>query len=639
MCEKIKTEEELGRINRINKEQGRKVTEEEGMEKQVFQEIDLEKIGRCPWQPRKRFEGPKFDEMVRSVSEKGVLEPILVRPLDPAEKENSEGFPTEGKKVSFQLVAGERRFRAAWSVAVQNGGSRKATIPAMVRPLTDDEAFDVMTIENLHREDLSELEEAENFKAYLERHGMEALGPLAERTGIHERYIRRRVRLLDLPPQVLKAWGAGEIAYGYLEQLNRLKDRKEILEIFKEILDGGSWKWQTVRELKDAIDDRSPLLEWARFDRTECLACAQNSEVQTELFETETMKAAHCLDPKCFKKKQNNWFQSNWKQTGFYKQHHTNGFRFDDDDVRPYSGGCHTWYAGGPAKKCRECPEFVTLLKVSGKSDHPFVCIGDGKCFEETKKKGQSGKDRKAQNGKEEQRDPDQPRVAWHGEFFRERFLEVQLPIRFEAIRPEDEPAVRLALFSLLDAEPGVEGWFVSKRGIKDPGNEELYPDDDEDDEYGPTEDLYGYTYVPREVIWKHIEGMIYGEVMDWLKRCSVQVLMHKASPAVRHLVGKHVGIDLAKEWRITKEYLDKKTVAEIHAIAEEWKLWERKEAQVFLFETLNKKRGTFRGCKKDELVRIILESGMDLAGVVPKEILAGDAHGSKEGAEDDAAD
>lgn len=582
------------------------------MEAQVFQEIRLEDIGRCPWQPRKRFDGPKFDELVRSVAEKGVLDPILVRPLGEAVKEKSEGFPTEGKRVSFQLVAGERRFRAAWSVAVQNGGSKKATIPAMVRPLTDDEAFDIMTIENLHREDLSELEEAENFKAYLDRHGMEGLPDLAERTGIHERYIRRRVRLLDLPAQVLKAWGAGELAYGYLEQLNRLKDKKDILEIFKAYVEGRNWKFQTVRGMKEWIDEESPALDWAKFDRTECLACSQNSEIQTELFDTEATRSARCLDPKCFKKKQNNWFQGHWKQTGFYKQHGTNGFRFEDS--LDY-GHFHSWYAGGPPKKCRECPEFVTRLKLNGKSDDPFVCIGDEKCFEETKKTKGKGQKAKGKGQREEEESKDQPRVAWHGEYFREQFLKQQLPLRLQAVPADGEKSLRVALFSLLNSERDAEHWFCKERKLKDP--EDTWEDDEEGGE-----DLYGYTYVPARVIWADIEAMPRADVLEWLKMCSVQSLIEHAGPDVRLAAGRHLGIDLAKEWRITKEYLDKKTTAEIHAIAEEFKLWERKEAQAFLFETLNKKRGNFRSCKKDELCRLILESGMDLAGVVPGEIL-----------------
>jgi len=131
------------------------------MEEQSFQELELTRIGRCPFQMRRKFD---IKELIQSVAAKGVLEPILVRPVEPYQE--SGDFPTAGNMVEYQLVAGERRFRARCEVAVRNGGIEAARIPAMVRVLSDDDAFDIATIENLHRQDLNELEEAEGFKAF-----------------------------------------------------------------------------------------------------------------------------------------------------------------------------------------------------------------------------------------------------------------------------------------------------------------------------------------------------------------------------------------------------------------------------------------------------------------------------------------
>jgi ParB family chromosome partitioning protein len=583
---------------------------------QVYQEVALTDIGRCPWQPRKRFDGPKFEELCKSVAAQGVLEPILLRRLrKPAVQElgDPNEFPTFGLKVGYELVAGERRFRAAWAAALANGGVEGAVIPAIVRELGDDEAFDIMTIENLHREDLTELEEAENFKAYLDRRGMSALEELAERTGIHARYIRRRVRLFSLPAEVLKAWDKGELSYGYLEQLNRLEDEKEILAIFREIRQGNSWRYQTVKQLKDEIDYRAPALKQARFDieKTGCLSCSRNSEVQSELFDCERMKGAHCLDPKCFKQKQNNWFLANWKKTGFYKQHGTTGFRFDVDlDHRQF----HQWYTGAPLKKCKQCPEFVTRIKLDGTAgpNDVEVCIGDESCFNATKKKSNHENTKKGKQGKEE----DEPRVSWHGEYFREAFYEEQLPLRLQVCRGDDEKPLRVALFSLMDSESSLKGWFQKRHQLIDDLDEDLV---DEWERLGDSG--WGYSSLDPGIIFNTLAGMVWGELLADLREASALVLMKKADPDARRRFAEHFGIDLLKEWRITRDYLDKKTTAEIHAIAAEFGLWERKEAKAFLFETLNKKRGNFKSCKKDELVRIMLESGMDLAGVVPKEI------------------
>jgi len=113
------------------------------------QEIPLTAIELNPWNPRGKIEGPKFEELKDSIREKGVLQPILVRPLS--------------AKGKFGLIFGERRLKAKIEIATENRGPEGFTIPAKVRELTDDQAFDLMMIENLQREDLTDLEEARGF--------------------------------------------------------------------------------------------------------------------------------------------------------------------------------------------------------------------------------------------------------------------------------------------------------------------------------------------------------------------------------------------------------------------------------------------------------------------------------------------
>lgn len=586
------------------------------MKEEEFKYLEIRQIGHNPWQPRKRFEERAMEELIASVREKGVLQPILVRPV-PSRTEGKLDFPSTGRKVSYLLVAGERRFRAAAAVAEENGGLQGATIPAMVRDLTDDEAFDIAMIENLQREDLNELEEAESFQAYLERHKETpgAAESLAERIGVSSRYVYRRVRLLGLPSVVLEAWGKGGIPYGYLEQLMRLEDEKEILEIFRTVL-GGGWRFQNIKQLKAYIDDQAPKLKDAKFDwMKDCIACGQNSDVQKRMFGEET-KGARCLNPKCFKQKQNNWLIKNWKKTGYYKQYGTNGFRFAED-VGPDR---FNWYNGKAPKKCRECDKYVTLINLAGKTDSypadPFVCIGEKSCFEAGKKKGADKTSLSVAPGDK----PDAPRVSWHGQYFREAFFREQLLLRLAEVPADDERALRVALFALVDEAQGLRGWFNEKHKLR-----EVIVDDPrvDDDPELDAEDEFCQLYTSPETRWSYIETMPRAELLEDLKEGAARLLIEDASPGVRRAAGAHLGIDLEKEWRITQEYLDKKTVKEIHEIAGEFGLWERKEAKAFLFEQLLKKRGNFKSCKKPELCRIILESGMDLAGVVPKEVRA----------------
>lgn len=210
------------------------------MEKQVYQEIELKDIVHNSLNPRKNFFGSKFDELIISIQKKGVLEPILVRP------KNGGGF---------EIVVGERRFRALCEITKKNSGLDEQTIPAIIQELNDDDVFDIILIENLCREDLTELEEAEIFKSYLESRGEGSLKHLAERTGIHERYMRRRIAVLKLPKQVLMDWENGELLYGHLEELCRLDNEKEIFEFTNKIK-----KYRgavTVKMLKKGIDSRS----------------------------------------------------------------------------------------------------------------------------------------------------------------------------------------------------------------------------------------------------------------------------------------------------------------------------------------------------------------------------------------------
>ena len=549
------------------------------MENEIYQEIELQRLQPNPLNPRKRFSGAKFDELVASIREKGVIEPILARPMG---------------DDRLEIVAGERRYRASLTVAETGGGLNGQKIPALVRELSDDDAFDIMCIENLHREDLTELEEAEGFKTYLDKRGPEALPDLAERTGINPRYIRRRVAVLSLPKKTLKAWEKGDLKYGHLEQLSRLQDKKEITEYTGKILE---WRGgYSVRRLKDDINSEAPELKSAKFDlgKTGCLSCAQNSDIQKTLFELTDLKGAHCLNPKCFKQKQNNWLTANWKKTGYRKQHGTNGFRFRGDVSWDDYGAFDGYSNHEPLKKCKDCDSFVTLLHLDGRVDEGKVCIGDKNCFNSSRRS----------SGATDGGDPGDPGAtvrktpAWHGNYFREKFYKEVLPERLGG-----QVTARVLLFSLLKSNSGLHEWFGGKHGKADG-------------------DTWGFSMRNRE-IWDIVSAMECVDAADELNEASILVVMQdQYDTESRRAIADTIGISLAEEWRITEEYLDKKTIAEIMKIGEDFKVFEQKAAQTFLYETLLKKRGKFKGCKKGELKRIFLESGVDLAGVVPEEIL-----------------
>lgn len=550
------------------------------MKKQIYQEMELNRLTPNPHNPRKRFAGPEFEDLVKSILKKGVLQPILARPMDGA---------------GLEIVFGERRWRASLAAAEQNGGPEGKTIPTMVRELSDGEAFDLMCIENLQREDLTELEEARGFKIYVDKRGKDSISDLADRTGIDPRYIRRRLAVLSLPRATLRAWEKGDVKFGHLEQLCRLKDQKEIREYTKKIVQwGGSY---TIGNLRDDIESRAPELKHAKFDleKAGCPSCRNNSDIQQSLFELSSLKGAHCLHPKCFKRNQNNFLQANWKKTGYRKSHGTNGFRFRGDvDWSDF----HSFYEGDGAdlESCKKCDFYVTLLKVTGSVDYGRVCMGDKACYNHRLPGGASDGDGSACGGKK--------RGAWHGEYFREQFYQQALPVKLREVPVDADVSAAVMLFALLKSNDALHEWFMERNGML-------------------PEDKYHTPFLSNEAIWKIVSGMDALQAKEALKEASVMVVtLDREDTESRRAIADHVGISLEKEWRITEEYLDKKTIPEIRAIGENFGVFEQPAAKTFLYETLLKKRGSFKSCKKGELKRIFLESGVDLSGVVPEEVL-----------------
>ena len=587
--------------------------------REEYMNMALTQLCPNPWNPRQRFSGQRFDQLVESIREKGVLEPILVRPFPDGEKLVAEKtWPNEGRLVSHEIVAGERRFRAMYRVASENGGPENGTIPVIVKELTDDEAFEIMTIENIQRDDLTELEEARNFQMYLDRKGSDAVEELASRTGIHPTYIRRRVRVLSLPKAVLTKWDNGHLKYGHLEQLCRLKGVSEIKSWCKRIEEG----WQgpmSVRELKRRIDNESPQLSGAFFDldKEGCVSCTHNSDVQKQLFAVDQSEKTVCSNPKCFKKKQNNYLLGNWKKAPLRRKYKTNGFIFDD--AFSYQKHAVFYAAKEVFSQCKACEHFVTVIYVDGSAYHKRACL-DPACknkLEKARSKSQSAKLKRSASGSSDgtAADGDPPRVAWHGEHFREIFYQKAIRERSEPLSWDDPKVLRMLLFGILcRAGSDIGQWYAKRHGLTDHS--------------GQTVEDAGYFFLDTGAALGHILGMEAQAVdADIAAIATELVLASEVTSGHRRRIGDLLEIDLAKEWRIDADYLQKKTISEMLAFGEKLGIFSDPEAISYL-EQLGRK--TFKQCKKPELVKVFLESGVDLAGKVPDEILADDDGGER---------
>jgi ParB family chromosome partitioning protein len=147
--------------------------------------VPIEAIRPSPFQPRRRFAETELDGLVQSIREKGVIQPLLVRPV---EGEGSE------PGTDFELVAGERRWRAA-----QRAGLHE--VPVVIRPFGDSEVLEIALVENLQREDLTPLEEAEAYSRLMHEFGR-SQAEVAETIGKSRSHVANTLRLLALPSTV-----------------------------------------------------------------------------------------------------------------------------------------------------------------------------------------------------------------------------------------------------------------------------------------------------------------------------------------------------------------------------------------------------------------------------------------------------
>ena len=200
---------------------------EQVKEGEVIHQLEVGDLRPNPYQPRKYFDETKIKELAMSIKEHGVFQPIIV-------KKDIKGYI---------IIAGERRFRAAIQAGLK-------TIPAIIREFNDHLMMEYALIENLQREDLTAIEEAEAYRLLIQKLDLtqERLG---ERLGKSRAYIANTMRLLQLPQSVQEEIENGVISVGHGKVLAGLKDEQLVLKLVNIIKE----KQISVRELEDLIKE------------------------------------------------------------------------------------------------------------------------------------------------------------------------------------------------------------------------------------------------------------------------------------------------------------------------------------------------------------------------------------------------
>ena len=196
------------------------------------QEVPLDQIVANPYQPRTLFEPEKLEELVASIREHGILQPILLRRIG---------------HERYQIVAGERRFRASAVAGL-------ATIPALLKDCTEKEQLEIAIVENVQREDIGAMEAARAYRRMADEFGM-TQEAIALRVGKTRTAITNTLGLLDLPESVQDSVERGEITEGHARALKTIHDPAGQLRIWQLVIKRGL----SVREAeKLARETRSP---------------------------------------------------------------------------------------------------------------------------------------------------------------------------------------------------------------------------------------------------------------------------------------------------------------------------------------------------------------------------------------------
>lgn len=199
----------------LGKGLGALIPEFETVGERKFLYCGIEEIKPNPSQPRKYFDESKIEELAESIKEKGILEPLIVRKVDDG----------------YELIVGERRWRAA-----QKAGLKE--VPVIVKEAGDREALELSLIENLQREDLNPIEEAEAYKQLIDEFNL-SQEELSKRIGKDRTTITNTLRLLKLSPEIKEYIKRSEITQGHARAILSLESRDKQKQLCELIINKG----------------------------------------------------------------------------------------------------------------------------------------------------------------------------------------------------------------------------------------------------------------------------------------------------------------------------------------------------------------------------------------------------------------
>jgi ParB family transcriptional regulator, chromosome partitioning protein len=214
----------------------------ESSQESLPKQVAVDRITTSPFQPRRSFDEAKIDELASSIRNQGIIQPLIVRP----------------KNDGFELIAGERRWRAAIRAGLSH-------VPILVRDASDHEAMQIALVENLQREDLNAIEEANGYRRLQEEFHW-SQEEMAEKVGKSRPAIANSLRLLTLPSEVQQEVGSGNLPAGQARALLGLHTEPLIISACREVIAKGLSTRETEKMVRTLLVGRrrrrqTPLLD------------------------------------------------------------------------------------------------------------------------------------------------------------------------------------------------------------------------------------------------------------------------------------------------------------------------------------------------------------------------------------------
>ena len=199
-----------------------------------FLEIDIDLIEPSSAQPRTHFDESRMEELAQSIRSNGIVQPILVR----------------RRGARYQLIAGERRWRAAQRAGLQR-------IPAVVREVPDDKLLELALIENIQRQELNAIEEAHAYRRLIETLGL-TQETVAQRVGRDRSFVTNYLRLLRLPEDIQRLVEEEKLTMGHARALLGVDDQDLQRKVAKDVIENSLSVRETERAIKRIIAGASP---------------------------------------------------------------------------------------------------------------------------------------------------------------------------------------------------------------------------------------------------------------------------------------------------------------------------------------------------------------------------------------------